>query len=549
MHFSRRSKVSILFSVAGILVLVTGILVVGGWQAQTTHASSSDKHSSVGVDCEYSALCAEVGDPKAAFGDDPYVGHDEPSTLFYSDVPGSGNRMRYQLTLPTDPSASNPEMRGKSYEFQLNATIWFGMAMCATMSYPEILSTCTPDSDSNIVDPAISPRHPGTAFMEMQFYPPGWAPFELPGGISCDPTKWCAAMTIDSLAEDPINSTTLNPTCAAKTGIEYVNFAFITKSGHSQAPANPVDATAATYTPNPQKDLFMNSGDQVAVTMHDTKEGLFIGLKDETSGQSGSMTASAANGFGQVKYEPTGTSCVNVPYDFHPMYSTSSERTRVTWAAHSYNIAFDDEIGHWDFCTKVDTSNGTCTGMEGIPGDREPADSDDTFCLPASVSLRIPLSGCAGANAPGFDGTSYQPLWPDGHPTLHPTSVRFTSPLTGENYNIQYSRVAFEADTPRIEFSDFGGPCNPGTGAGCTLIPMTDDGEPAAFYPFYSIADHNGQCVWQFGNHIPGSINDFHQDQQYGTILALTYTAFDSRSPETIYEDYRQILSHNPCPA
>ena len=51
------------------------------------------------------------------------------------------------------------------------------MALCDTQSYPEQVSTCTPDSDSNIVDPAVSPNHPGTAFMELQFYPPGWVPW------------------------------------------------------------------------------------------------------------------------------------------------------------------------------------------------------------------------------------------------------------------------------------------------------------------------------------------------------------------------------------
>ncbi len=549
MHFSLRSKVSILFSVVSMLVLVTGIMVAGGWSGISRASASSNNYTTSWINCAYSSICTEVADPKPVFGNVPYVGHDEPSTLFYSNVPGSGNRMRYQLTLPTDPPAANPDEPGKSYEFQLNATFWFGMAMCATMSYPELLDTCTPDSDSNIVNPAVSPRHPGTAFMEMQFYPPGWAPFELPEGISCSATQWCAAMTIDSLAEDPVHSTVLNPTCAAKVGLEYVNFAFITRSGHSQAPANPVDATAATFTPNPDKDLFMNSGDKLTVTMHDTQDGLQIVINDLTTGQSGSMTASKANGFGQVKYEPTGSSCVNVPYDFHPMYSTSSPETRVTWAAHSYNIAFDSEIGHWDFCTKVNTSTATCTGQEGIPGDREPTDSDDIGCLPGSFALRIHLSGCVGSNAPGFDGTSYQHLWPDGNTELHPTSVRFTSPVTGENYDVQYSRVAFEADTPRIERSDFGGHCNPFTGAGCTRIPPTDDGVRATFYPYYSIASHGDQCVWLFGDHIPGSTNNFGGDQQYGEILALVYTKFDSTSPERLYEDYRQILSGNPCPA
>ena len=47
------------------------------------------------------------------------------------------------------------------------------MALCDTQSYPEQVKTCTPDSDSNIV-PAANPKQPGTAFMELQFYPPGW---------------------------------------------------------------------------------------------------------------------------------------------------------------------------------------------------------------------------------------------------------------------------------------------------------------------------------------------------------------------------------------
>jgi len=36
--------------------------------------------------------------------------------------------------------------------------------------------------------------HAGAAYMELQMYPPGFAP-----AISCDDTHWCAALTIDSL--------------------------------------------------------------------------------------------------------------------------------------------------------------------------------------------------------------------------------------------------------------------------------------------------------------------------------------------------------------
>jgi hypothetical protein len=81
--------------------------------------------------------------------------------------------MTYSVRLPRDPSPANPNTPGKSYQFQLNGALWFGMALCDTQSCPEQVSACTPDSDKNIVDPAVSPNHQGTAFLELQFYPPG----------------------------------------------------------------------------------------------------------------------------------------------------------------------------------------------------------------------------------------------------------------------------------------------------------------------------------------------------------------------------------------
>ena len=133
-------------------------------------------------------MCTEVHDSEAVFGEDQYVGHDEPSVLFYSNTAGSGNQMRYQMTVPSDPAGAYDT--SKSYNFMLRPAFWFGMALCDTQSYPEQTNHCTPNSDSNIVDPTVSPRHPGTAFTELQFYPPGFVQFT---GFSCDPTRWCVA--------------------------------------------------------------------------------------------------------------------------------------------------------------------------------------------------------------------------------------------------------------------------------------------------------------------------------------------------------------------
>ncbi len=547
MHFLR-SKLSIAFSIVALAVVITGLAAAGAIAtSRTAHGATKASAAHMHIDCALRPTCTEVHDPELVFGEGKYVGHDEPSTLFYSNKPGSGNENRWQLTLPKDPSPANPTTHGKAYNFQLHPAFWFGMAMCDTQSFPNQVKTCTPNSDKNIVDPAISAKHPGTAFMEMQFYPPGWVSW--PAGNSCDATKWCAALNIDSLSQNPVTGQKQNPDCLARAGVEPVNFAFITLNGVSQAPANPLDATTATMTPDPAKDLFMNSGDQLVVTMHDTAHGLEIIIKDKTTGQKGSMTSSAANGFAQVKFDPNATACSAIPYDFHPMYSTSSEKTRVPWAAHSYNVAFADEIGHFDYCSTVDTTTGACTGTEGNGANQEPTDGDDTGCFPASASTRVKVSGCLGTNT-GFDGVPYTPVWPDGNTKLHPTSILFTSPVTGSNYGTDYNRVAFEADLPRIEFNT----CDRSSGNGCTLIPATDDCtttapitcQPAQFYPFFSIRKVGGTCVWQLGNHIPGSRNDFGQNQQYGTLLNLTYTG-PGGAPITRYNDFRQVLSHNPC--
>src|SRR5215472_10784656 len=51
-------------------------------------------------------LCTEIAsNSEYGFLDNGhYVGHDEPDLGFYSNTPGSGNSMSYQMVLPTDPA-------------------------------------------------------------------------------------------------------------------------------------------------------------------------------------------------------------------------------------------------------------------------------------------------------------------------------------------------------------------------------------------------------------------------------------------------------------
>jgi hypothetical protein len=329
--------------------------------------------------------------------------------------------------------------------------------------------------------------------------------------------------------------------------LEYANFAYLTHSGKPQGPPNPVQFTpAASGVPNPKKVLFLNQGDHYTLTLHDTASGLYAQVTDTTTHQTGSMTASAANGFGQVKYAPTGKSCVNLPYNFHPMYSTSTPKTTVPWAAATYNVAIDTELGHFDFCSKVDVKTAACVGHEGTGSNTEPADSDDLDCFPASQSSLIKLGGCEYANL-GYDGPSYLRDWPNGSAT-RPTPTLFTSPLTGAAYHTNYAKVAFNTDLPSIE-GDLGF-CNPSTGKGCRRIPLTDDhGAPAQFYPYYTIGTVGGTCYWSPGQDVPGfSTNDFGKNAQYGHLEKVTY-AGKNGTTSRFYEDYHGPLPDNPCQA
>jgi hypothetical protein len=486
--------------------------------------------------------CPDVFNPIAAFGH--YVGHDEPGVWFDSNVPGSGNRARWQLTLPTDPPPSSVP-GAKVYSFEQHIAFWFGMALCASQSYPEQLSTCTPDSDSNIVDPKVSPDHAGSAYLELQFYPPGWAPF--PSGVSCDATHWCAAMNVWSYYYDPVTGQFLNTSCQSKVGgVELDNFAFVTRNGKPTGPPNPLASTSATFTPN-RDVLLMNQGDKVSVTIRDSRQGLTVGLHDRSTGRAGTMTASAANGFAQMNFAPDpSTQCTSTPYTFRPMYSTSSIQTRATWTAFPYNIAWSDETGHFQYCSQADPTTDQCTGQEGLPGDQSAPDADDFGCFPASASTLDPVGGCVAPNY-GFDGPPYLDDWPNGSPN-RPTPIMFASPLTGRHFTINYSQNALVAPLPFDEFGGGNQPCDIFTMTGCTQLPITDEGTPAQFYPYFYTTHVNG-CSWGEGHDVPGlTVNDFGKLDQYGSYDTGVYYSGPT-GPFTYSSVFMQTFPRNECPA
>ena len=124
--------------------------------------------------------------------------------------------------------------------------------------------------------------------MELQFYPPGYTPFiDSP---SCSATKWCAALTIDSL-ECTFGFETCNNNC-----IEPVNFAYLQTNGVPAVPPSPQLTDVSTFTPN-RNTLMVNPGDTLVVSISDPRQGFTTVVRDLTTHRTGFMTASATNGF------------------------------------------------------------------------------------------------------------------------------------------------------------------------------------------------------------------------------------------------------------
>jgi len=485
-----------------------------------------------------------------------YVGHDEPSVKFISSQPGSGNTMTYVMKLSKDPKKL-PTSSGSVTDYaQLSVAPWFGLPMCDPNSYP--LNPCTPDSDTN--SGSISdPNAAGSAFMELQFYPPGFTPFI--DSTSCSATKWCAALTIDSL-EANFNFANLNPNCT-----EPVNFAFLQTNGVPAGPPSPQLTDASTFTPNAQT-LMINSGDVVVVSISDPSQGFTTTVRDLTTHQTGYITASAANGF--MNTNPT--TCSGTPYTFHAEYSSAKIQNQVPWAAAEGGVLMEQEIGHGEVCNSVTNQDPFATSFPGGQsfsdpnvfdtcvggGSEEPTATGEGPCTasgclnattqgaagPVACPTTDPASGALCEFADGycfqkgtrtallngvptteearanecynnrfqngdldFDGQSYQPDWPNGSPN-YPTSFQYAGPFTKGGHT--YPQVQFE--------SDVGGSsnlCDVATGVGCTVAPIS-----AKFYPFWSLSrlgSHTAGCVWNFGNDQPNTIADFGKDAQYGT--------------------------------
>ncbi|HEV2375637.1 MAG TPA: hypothetical protein VGS19_26170, partial [Streptosporangiaceae bacterium] len=371
--------------------------------------------------------------------------------------------------------------------------------------------------------------------------------------------------TIDTFSDNENTGQFNNTACLNTVGPEYVNFDFLTKNGVATAPGSP--ASPQHFIPVPSQDFLMNSGDSLTVHLFDTPNGLRTQVNDNTTHTTGSMTAGMANGFANVVFDPSASTCTVTPYNFHPEFSTSSPMTRNVNAAHTYNISFSDEIGHFEYCGKVGTDAlNTCLqplGSDTNDGDNAGPDpsGDDVFCLPGTASLTVRIGGCLNTDG-DFDGVPYGFNWPGSvsNPTadalLHPTSELFSSPTTG---GTNYTSMSFESDISRDESSDTAfnvvtpcqrhvqNPRDPIPGLGCVNPPPNSN-----FYPFYTTRSTPSGCMWQEGGpYIPGTTNTFggSAHAEFGPIRVISYPTAPFGLVTKRLNDYRQNLSTVPCPA
>lgn len=476
------------------------------------------------------AACADPrgNDEGRAVDNGRYIGHDEPSIRLISNRPGSSSDITFVERLGTDPAA-NPTVNHPGSDvthfFELTIAPWFSMSVCDPNSAP--LAPCTPESDANA--PTATNPGAGAAFVELQFYAPGFAPFA--DNISCDNSHWCSALNIDSAECDA--SGNCNPGCQ-----EPVNFAFVQRDGVPTGPPSPQLSDLASFTPNGET-LMMNPGDVIRVHMFDAAlpgggHALETREDDLTTGQSGFMIASGANGF--MNTDPV--TCDGTPFNFRPEYSSAAANNILPWGAGPYNVDTQFEIGHFEACSKVtgpkrltienftDTYWTRCQGAYEVGKEVNNLEPDDSPCYPAGdthggTAPPNLVTGCpVFFDAIGdldYDGSSYRADWPTSTtPGTFPASFVQAQPTSNGR---TYPQIQFETDLADTEQG-----CDLTTGSGCTVPPPG----PGHFYPYWTLArDSTLGCAWEFGNVQNGQT--FGGDAQYGPVTFNPPGAFTSR--------------------
>jgi hypothetical protein len=317
--------------------------------------------------------------------------------------------------------------------------------------------------------------------MEMQFYPPGNPPFI--DSQSCDTTHWCAALTIDSL-ECTAAFASCNKDCE-----EPANFAFIQRNGVPTGPPGPADADVATEVNNNQT-LLMNSGDTIRFHMFDAPapgggDAFEVVMDDLTTGRSGFMQASAANGFQTTSMATCAGTAFNTcasPYENVPGIHISPA-----------------EIGNAVCYYAGDTHPGYNGAGTSTQPDQMTGCQDDLY-----------QNGDLDFLGPDY----YRGEWPTGPTPTNRVPSSFQEQFPTSNGQ-QYSQFLFQTDIALSEYECGGGDYAnaSSSAAGCTVPPAG----PGGFYPYWTQVQRNGSCSLEFGNVSGFGLTAFGQDAQYGS--------------------------------
>ena len=483
-----------------LITVLAGLLLLGASLAPASAASKKQDPEGREPLCESNrSLC---GDPFKTLG--IYVGHDEPSVEFKSASPGSGNDITYRLTLPKDPPQHVRRRTARAAPGTSSSGRPSGSgSRCATRSRRP--STRRPARPTQTRTTSSEPN-PTAAGLHRQ------APRQRVHGAAVLRPRLRSAVRGLRLHGAPVlrrhddrqpdrpgpehRRRPNNADCDNYIlgGIEPINWAYITKSGVSQAPANPLftgtfdDPNFAAVNPDstegpvdepgrPHQDPHARHGRRVP------------GRPDRPARRvrAGSMTASIANGFGHILYEPElrhmPCGAVRVP----PRVQHGQPARQHVVRAHLQRGLSRTRSGTSRTASSW-TRDFNCAVPAGYEGQAARPDDDNDFCVPAEDSMLVQINGCFSDDG-DFDGPVLSARLAGDDPNR--AAGRRAPPIAGpvhqparERRRRTTRRSRSRPTCPRIEAADSqDNPpfCNRTTGADCVNPPRG-----AAFYPFYS---------------------------------------------------------------
>ena len=217
------------------------------------------------------------------------------------------------------------------------------------------------------------------------------------------------------------------------------------RSGVPHAPPARSTRRSRRSRPNPATDLFMNSGDDAddrhprlrcrarRSIVHDLTTGQ-TGLDDGERRQRvrpDQLTSRAPRR--APRRRTRSTRCTR------PRASTPAFRGPHT----RYNVAFSDEIGHFEYCSAV---VGRRVAPAPSNNEATPRRRRQRAASAPAFSTLVQIGGCIATDN-DFDGTSYQTGLAGTRPNrgqdtkYHPSSILFTSPLFNGEPELQPRRV------------------------------------------------------------------------------------------------------------